>query len=80
MKSAISKYLYFLFIVLALYQALIKKDYLDAAASLGIGLVFDPFNTEQTWKERPFWQKAILIIHLAFVAAMFGLGVGLNDQ
>ena len=69
-----------MFIVLAQYQVVIKKDYLDAAASLGIGLVFDPFNTVQTWKARPFWQKAVLIIHLASIAALFGFGIGLNDK
>jgi hypothetical protein len=47
---------------------------------LGIGLAFDPFSPEQKWNERPTWQKAVLIIHLALVAAMFGLGVGLNDK
>jgi len=30
--------------------------------------------------DRPTWQKAVLIIHLALVAAMFGFGVGLNDK
>ena len=65
---------------MGLYQALINKDYIQAASSMGIGLAFDPFDTEQKWTDRPTWQKAVLIIHLALVAAMFGLGVGLNDQ
>jgi hypothetical protein len=47
---------------------------------MGIGLAFDPFDTEQKWTDRPTWQKSVLIIHLAWVAAMFGLGVGLNDK
>ena len=53
---------------------------MQSAASLGIGLAFDPFNPEQKWNDRPTWQKAVMIIHLALVAAMFGLGVGLNDK
>jgi hypothetical protein len=53
---------------------------MQAAASLGIGLAFDPFNTEQKWNDRPKWQRAVLIFHLALVAAMFGLGIGLNDK
>jgi hypothetical protein len=53
---------------------------MQATASLGIGLAFDPFDQEQKWNDRPTWQKAVLIIHLALVAAMFGLGIGLNDK
>ena len=80
MKTPFNKFLYVGFLALGLYQALINKDYIQAASSMGIGLAFDPFDTEQTWTDRPTWQKAVLIIHLALVAAMFGLGVGLNDQ
>lgn len=53
---------------------------MQAAASMGIGLAFDPFNPEQKWNERPMWQKVVLILHLAMVAAMFGFGIGLNDK
>ena len=53
---------------------------MQSAASLGIALAFDPFNHSQKWNDRPTWQKAILFIHLALVAAMFGLGIGLNDR
>ena len=53
---------------------------MSAAASIGIGMAFEPFNPEQKWNDRPTWQKVILIIHLALVAAMFGLGIGLNDK
>ena len=74
MKTPFNKYLYIGFWVLGLYQALVKNDYLQAALSLGIGLAFDPFDTEQKWNERPTWQKSVLIIHLALVAAMFGFG------
>lgn len=80
MKTPFSKYLYIGFIVLGLYQAFSTKDYMQAAASMGIGLAFDPFNTEQKWNDRPTWQKAILLIHLSIVAALFGFGIGLNDK
>jgi hypothetical protein len=43
-------------------------------------LVFDPFDPQQTWKERPVWKKTWLIVHLAIVAALFGLGVGIGDK
>ena len=66
--------------MLGFYQAVIKKDYMEAVASLGIALAFDPFDTEQKWNDRPFWQKAVLIIHLVLVAGLFGFGIGLNDK
>ena len=80
MKTSFLKFLYIGFLLLGLYQAIVSKDYMQAASSLGIGLAFDPFNPEQKWNDRPTWQKAVLIIHLALVAAMFGLGIGLNDK
>jgi hypothetical protein len=80
MNAPFSKYLYIGFLLLGIYQAIFSNDYIQAAASLGIGLAFDPFNPEQKWNDRPTWQKAVMIIHLALVAAMFGFGVGLNDK
>jgi hypothetical protein len=80
MKYSFLKFLYIGFLLLGLFQAFFSKDYMQAAASLGIGLAFDPFHPEQKWNDRPTWQKAVLIIHLALVAAMFGLGIGLNNK
>lgn len=80
MKTPYNKFLYFGFVVLGFYQAIINKDYMSAAASLGISMAFDPFNPEQKWKDRPIWQRAILIVQIAIVAALFGLGIGLNDK
>jgi len=80
MKTPFNKYLYVGFLLLGIYQAIFTNDYMQATASLGIGLAFDPFNLEQKWNERPTWQKVVLLLHLAFVAALFGLGIGLNDK
>lgn len=80
MHTPFNKYLYFGFILLGSYQALFNKDYMQAVASFGIGLAFDPFDQTQKWKERPTWQKALLYLHLAVVAGLFGLAVGLNDR
>ena len=80
MKTPFNKYLYIGFLLLGTYQALFHKDYIQEAASFGIGLAFDPFDPSQPWNERPTWQKIVLYVHLAIVAAMFGLGVGLNDK
>lgn len=52
---------------------------LEAATYWGIALAFDPFDDAQPWKERPIWQRAWLLVHLALTAAAFGLGMGWND-
>ena len=70
MKTSFNKFLYIGFLLLGLFQAFFSKDYMQAAASLGIGLAFDPFNPEQKWSDRPTWQKMILIVNLSIV---FGL-------
>ncbi len=80
MKTPFNKFIYIGFLLLGIYQALYTKDPMQAAATLGIGVAFDPFDNEQKWNDRPFWQKAVLVIHLALVATMFGLGIGLNDR
>jgi hypothetical protein len=80
MKSPFNKFLYIGFLLLGLFQAFFSKDYMQATASLGIALAFDPFNQEEKWNDRPTWQKVVLIIHLAFVAALFGFGIGMNDK
>lgn len=80
MATSFNKFLYLGFVLVGLFQAIFSKDYMQAASSLGIALAFDPFDQEQKWNERPTWQKAVLIIHLGLVAAMFGFGIGLNDK
>jgi hypothetical protein len=80
MKTSFNKFLYIGFVLVGLFQALFSKDYMQAASSFGIALAFDPFDPEQKWNDRPTWQKAVLIIHLALTAAMFGFGIGLNDK
>lgn len=80
MKTSFNNYLYVGFSLLGLYQAVFSQDFLQAAASLGIALAFDPFNPAVKWNERPKWQKGVLILHLAFIITMFGLGIGWNGQ
>ena len=75
MKSPVNKYLYIGFLLLGVVQGFFLKDPMQAAASLGIGLAFDPFNTEQKWNDRPAWQKGVLILNLLLLAGMFGFGI-----
>ena len=79
MKTSFYKYLYIGFVLLGLYELWVKKSALEAATQLGIALIFDPFDQNQPWKERPQWQKAILIIHLALMGGLFGYEVGYKD-
>jgi hypothetical protein len=80
MKTPYNKFLYVGFILLGIYQTFFTNDYLQAASSLGIGMAFDPFNPELKWNDRPFWQKAVLVLHLSIVAVLFGYGVGINAK
>ena len=80
MKSSFIKYLYIGFVLFGLYELFVKHSTLDAATRFGIALAFDPFDQDQPWKERPMWQKAVLIFHLAVVAGLFGYEVGSSDD
>lgn len=81
MKSnqKIMQFLYAGFTALGIFQA-IRGEFNQAAIHMGIALAFDPFNPNQTWKERPLWQKAALIVHLGLCAAFFGYEIGFNDK
>lgn len=80
MKTPFNKFIYIGFLLLGAYQSLFANDYMQAASSFGIGLAFDPFDQDQKWNDRPKWQKAVLIIHLALTAALFGFAIGINDK
>ena len=69
MKTNFNKFLYIGFILLGgIY--LFQKDIGQTLIFFGIALAFDPFDTEQSWTDRPNWQKIVLITHLSIV---FGL-------
>lgn len=78
LSAKFNRTLYGLFIALAIYQCIFSKDYIDAASSMGIALIFDPFNQQQPWNERPKWQRAWLFIHLGLAAALLGYGIGID--
>ncbi len=74
MKTPYNKYLYLSFMALGLFQFFYLKNYLEAAASFGIGMAFDPFDTEQKWNDRPSWQKGVLIVTLLITFTSLILG------
>ena len=52
---------------------LISKDFSMALSFLGLGLVFDPFDTKMPFPRRPFYQKAWLILHLFITLSLLVL-------
>ncbi len=80
MKTPFNKFIYIGFVLLGLFQAIFTKNFIEAASSLGIGLAFDPFNTDQKWNERAIWQKGILIIHLFTVISLIGIYLLTNQN
>lgn len=70
-----NKVLYALFVFLMVYRVVIKEDYLDGASSLGIALIFDPFDQNRKWNNRPLWQRAWLIVHLLLLVVLFVVGI-----
>jgi hypothetical protein len=79
-SPSFNRFLYFGFVLFGFYSILFKHNWGDAVMYLGIALAFDPFDQEVSWKERPLWQRTSMVIHLAIVAACFGMEVGTNDS
>jgi hypothetical protein len=79
MNPKINRVLYGGFVALGLYYLLVQRDPGTAIAQIGIALVFDPFNPDQPWGERPRWQKIWLYTHLAVMALIVGMWMGTND-
>ncbi len=79
MNSSFNKYLYIGFVLFGIYELVVKHSPGEAATYMGIALAFDPFDQTQPWKQRPSWQKVVLIIHLAVVAGLFGYMIGSSE-
>ncbi len=75
----IYRLLYAGFTLFGIYK-LVTMNYGEAAIHLGIALAFDPFDQAITWKERPIWQSAWLVVHLTLCAGAFGFEIGMNDK
>ncbi len=80
MKSnqIIQRLLYSGFTALGIYK-IVTGHFGDAAMYFGIAIAFDPFDQTITWKERPFWQRAWVVVHLAICAGSLGMEIGLGD-
>lgn len=62
---------YGLFILLALFSALFSKDYPTALGNFGIALIFDPFNQQVPFPQRPIYQKVWLFAHAGLALVGF---------
>jgi hypothetical protein len=76
MNTSFNKFIYIGFILFGIYELAFKHSAGEAATFMGIALAFDPFDQSQPWKQRPTWQKVVLIVHLAVVAGLIGYEVG----
>jgi hypothetical protein len=65
---------YIAFLVLGLYY-IVQKEFGEAASTMGIGLIFDPFNPSTPFSGRPLFQKLVLVVHLAAALTLFILAV-----
>lgn len=66
----INRYAYALFLLLVLYQVL-RGDIENATINLGIALIFDPFDANVKWQDRPLYQRVWLLTHLFLTLAGF---------
>jgi hypothetical protein len=71
-NKLIMRICYAAFVVLGIYFFL-RGEWSSGVTQFGIALVFDPFDQEVTWKQRPFYQKAWMLIHLTLLLVFFVL-------
>ncbi len=69
-SNRINRLCYCIYMLLVAYL-LFLSDYEWAAITLGIALVFDPFDASTKWKDRSLYQKVWLLCHLALTFAGF---------
>ena len=69
--KSFNRILYTGFVIITLFYLLFSKNIPDAVASLGIALIFDPFNPQQPWAKRPLYQRIWLIVHVSIVLLGF---------
>jgi len=70
-SKSFNKILYAGFLLISLFYLLFSKNIPEAVASLGIALIFDPFNPKQPWGQRPLYQRIWLFVHVGIVLLGF---------
>jgi hypothetical protein len=69
--KSITSILYIAFTLLGISYLIFGNNKSDAFAQLGIALIFDPFNPNQPFGQRPLYQKVWLFVHAGLVLAGF---------
>jgi hypothetical protein len=69
--KSVNKILYTGFLLIAVFYLLFSKNIPEAVSSLGIALIFDPFNPNQPWSQRPLYQRIWLFVHVSIVLLGF---------
>jgi hypothetical protein len=73
MTKKFNRIAYGLSVLLAIYFLFISKDVSQAMGTLGIALIFDPFDQKVSFGNRPFYQRAWLIVHLICLLALVAI-------
>lgn len=70
MKTKFNRVIYLFFVVVGVVS-LVMQEYLTTVSLLGIAILFDPFDADQSWREKPFWQKAVFSVQGLMVVGIF---------
>ncbi|MFN7687645.1 MAG: hypothetical protein ACK57D_14050 [Sphingobacteriales bacterium] len=72
LSNGFNRIMYSAFVLLAVGRMIFQgmDGLAEAAPSLGIALIFDPFDQSVTWKDRPAYQRIWLIVHLSISLAL----------
>jgi hypothetical protein len=73
MTKKFNRIAYGLSVLLALYFLFVSKDVSQAMGALGIALIFDPFDQKVSFGNRPFYQRAWLVIHLLCILVLLAI-------
>lgn len=72
LSNGFNRFMYSAFVLLAVGRIIFQgvDGLAEAAPSLGIALIFDPFDQSVAWKDRPAYQRIWLIVHLSISLLM----------
>ena len=71
MTNVFYKFCYGAFVLLAVYYYITSHQLSDVVGTLGVALVFDPFDQAVTFSRRPRYQQVWLIAHTIILVAIF---------
>lgn len=70
-ESRIYAMAYWLCLLLGLWQ-IFSQGISEGISTIGIALIFDPFNASRAWGEKRLWQRMWLIAHLSLTFVLLG--------